>query len=129
MQEHAINLPIIFMTAHGDVSSSCSRDEIRSRRFSGKTNRSRHVAGSACACARKRLEDAKRAKARRTNCVRASHCSRRASGTFSIALLRAKSNKVVGDELGIAERTVKVHRAQLMAKLGVSSSAELGALG
>ena len=39
-----------------------------------------------------------------------------------------KANKIIAEELGIAERTVKVHRAQLMAKLGVDSSAELGGL-
>ena len=39
-----------------------------------------------------------------------------------------KANKIIAEELGIAERTVKVHRAQMMAKLGVSSSAELGGL-
>ena len=39
-----------------------------------------------------------------------------------------KANEVIADELGIAESTVKVHRAQLMAKLGIASSAELGKL-
>jgi hypothetical protein len=37
-------------------------------------------------------------------------------------------NKQIADELGIAERTVKLQRAQLMAKLGVGSAAGLGAL-
>jgi FixJ family two-component response regulator len=35
-------------------------------------------------------------------------------------------NKQIADELGIAERTVKLQRAQLMEKLGVGSAAELG---
>lgn len=34
-------------------------------------------------------------------------------------------NKVIADELGIAERTVKAHRARLMEKMGASSLAEL----
>ena len=37
-------------------------------------------------------------------------------------------NKQIADELGIAERTVKAQRAQLMEKLGVVSAAELGVL-
>jgi len=34
-------------------------------------------------------------------------------------------NKQVGCELGVAEKTVKVHRGRLMQKLGVTSVAEL----
>jgi len=36
-----------------------------------------------------------------------------------------KLNKVIGDELHIAVRTVEVHRARVFAKLGVKSAAEL----
>jgi len=36
-----------------------------------------------------------------------------------------KLNKQVGGELGVAEKTVKVHRGRLMQKLGVTSVAEL----
>ena len=34
-------------------------------------------------------------------------------------------NKQVGGELGVAEKTIKVHRGRLMQKLGISSVAEL----
>jgi DNA-binding NarL/FixJ family response regulator len=34
-------------------------------------------------------------------------------------------NKQVGAELGMAEKTVKVHRGRVMQKLGVTSVAEL----
>lgn len=34
-------------------------------------------------------------------------------------------NKQVGGELGVAEKTVKVHRGRLMQKLGITSVAEL----
>jgi FixJ family two-component response regulator len=34
-------------------------------------------------------------------------------------------NKQVGGELGVAEKTIKVHRGRLMQKLGITSVAEL----
>ena len=34
-------------------------------------------------------------------------------------------NKQVGGELGMAEKTVKVHRGMIMKKLGITSVAEL----
>jgi len=40
-------------------------------------------------------------------------------------VIRGMLNKQVGGELGVAEKTVKVHRGRLMQKLGVTSVAEL----
>jgi FixJ family two-component response regulator len=43
-------------------------------------------------------------------------------------VVAGKLNKQIAEELGVALRTVKAYRAQLMTKLGVSSAAELGRL-
>jgi len=43
-------------------------------------------------------------------------------------LLAGKRNKQIAGDLGIAERTVKTHRAQLMEKMQVQSVAELAEL-
>jgi len=43
-------------------------------------------------------------------------------------IVAGRLNKQIADELGISERTVKMERAQVMAKLGVGSAAELGRL-
>jgi len=43
----------------------------------------------------------------------------------SEAVARGLTNKVIAYELGIVEKTVKVHRANAFAKLGVRSTAEL----
>lgn len=43
---------------------------------------------------------------------------------ISIALFGGRSNKAVAHELGISVRTVEMHRAHVMAKLGVKSIAE-----
>jgi two-component system response regulator FixJ len=40
-------------------------------------------------------------------------------------VVTGRLNKQVGGELGVAEKTVKVHRGRLMQKLGVTSVAEL----
>ena len=44
------------------------------------------------------------------------------------AVASGKLNKQIADELGMAERTVKLHRARAMEKLGVGSAAEIGCL-
>ena len=46
-----------------------------------------------------------------------------------MALIQAgKLNKVIGDELGIALRTVEAHRARIFDKMGVRSAVELANL-
>ena len=70
----------------------------------------------------------------------ARHATRRVGNSARLAVLTprerevfervvaGKLNKQIADELGISQRTVKAHRAQLMDKLGVGSAAELGRL-
>jgi FixJ family two-component response regulator len=43
-------------------------------------------------------------------------------------IVAGRLNKQIADDLGIAERTVKAQRAQVLAKLGADSAAELGRL-
>ncbi|GAA4334103.1 hypothetical protein GCM10023144_25980 [Pigmentiphaga soli] len=40
-------------------------------------------------------------------------------------MVRGKANKVIAGALGISIRTVEVHRARLMAKMGVRNAVEL----
>jgi FixJ family two-component response regulator len=40
-------------------------------------------------------------------------------------VVRGRLNKQIAVELGIAEKTVKVHRARMMQKLGVRTVADL----
>ncbi len=40
-------------------------------------------------------------------------------------VIAGKLNKQIGGQLGVAEKTVKVHRGRVMQKLGVTSVAEL----
>ena len=43
-------------------------------------------------------------------------------------ILLGKLNKVIADELGIAMRTVEVHRSRIFEKMGVRSAVELARL-
>ncbi|MEQ1523883.1 MAG: LuxR C-terminal-related transcriptional regulator [Aestuariivirga sp.] len=43
-------------------------------------------------------------------------------------LVTGRANKVIAAELNIAMRTVEVHRARILAKLGVKTAVELGAV-
>jgi FixJ family two-component response regulator len=127
MDVHAIDLPIVFMTAHPDVASSVRAMKSGAVDFLEKPVARDTLLG---ALARAIAFDSKQ-RAQRSHAdelrARFSLLTPRERDVFD-RVVAGKANKVIADELGIGERTVKVHRAQLMAKLGAGSSAELGRL-
>ena len=47
---------------------------------------------------------------------------------IALALSEGKLNKTIAFELGISERTVQVHRANILRKLNIRSMAELATM-
>jgi FixJ family two-component response regulator len=78
------------------------------------------------ALARDALQRAARDEARRLR-ARFDSLTPRERAVFD-RVVAGKVNKQIADELGIGERTVKTERAQVLTKLGVGSTAELGRL-
>ncbi len=127
MHDHAIGLPIIFMTAHPDVSSSVRAMKSGAVDFLEKpVDRDTLMGALARAVARDLKQRTERNHANELR-ARFALLTRRERDVFD-RVAAGKANKIIADDLGIAERTVKVHRAQLMVKLGAGSSAELGRL-
>ena len=127
MHDHGIDLPIVFLTGHADVPSSVRAMKAGAVDFLEKPVDRDALMG---ALARAMTRDL-HARTQRGH----SNELRRRFGLLTSRerdvfdrVVAGTANKVIADELGISERTVKVHRAQLMAKLGVGSTAELGGL-
>jgi FixJ family two-component response regulator len=127
MHDHSIDLPIIFVTAHADVSSSVRAMKSGAVDFLEKpVDRDTLMSALARAVARDLKQRTERSHANELR-ARFALLTPRELDVFD-RVVAGKANKIIADDLGIAERTVKVHRAQLMAKLGAGSSAELGRL-
>jgi FixJ family two-component response regulator len=127
MRDIKVDLPVIFITGHGDVSSSVRAMKAGAVDFLQKPVERQTL-----------LPTISRALASDTNSRRARGYSHALHARFRkltsrewdvfIRVIEGKPNKVIAHEIAVAERTVKVYRAQMMTKLGVRSSAELGAL-
>jgi FixJ family two-component response regulator len=127
MRGHGIDLPVIFLTGHADVSSSVRAMKSGAVDFLEKpVERDTLLGAVARALARDHDGRDQRRHAHQLR-ARFAQLTAREREVFD-RVVAGKANKVVADELGIAERTVKLHRAQLMAKLGAGSPAELGSL-
>jgi FixJ family two-component response regulator len=124
LQRHNVEVPVIFLTGHADVASSVQAMKagavdflekpvepdilfaaIRSALARGESRRAAHAAAEQ---RRKRLD----------------LLTPQQREVFE-GIVAGKLNKEIAHGLGISERSVKTRRAEMMAKLGVYSVAEL----
>ena len=127
LQKQSVVLPIVFLSGHADVASS-----VRAMKAGAVDFLTKPVKGEVL------LEAIGRALARDT-AQRAAHEQKvRLNARFASLTERQREvferivagrlNKQIADDLGVAERTVKREREQVMAKLDANSAAELGRL-
>jgi FixJ family two-component response regulator len=127
LKRQGIMLPVIFLTGHADVTSSVKAMKAGAVDFLTKPVK-RDILLDAL---RRALEldlllRAARDEADRLR-ARFASLTPREREVFDL-IIAGRLNKQIAEELGIAERTVKLQRAQVMAKLGAGSAAELGQL-
>lgn len=127
LKRQGIDLPVVFLTGHAIVSESVRAMKAGAVDFLTKPVE-RHTLLEALqrALARDALQRTAREAEERLR-ERFASLTPREREVFD-RVVAGKLNKQIADEIGIAERTVKLQRAHLTEKLGASSVAELGAL-
>jgi FixJ family two-component response regulator len=124
LSELGSNLPIVFLSGHGDVPTTVKAIKAGAEDFLTKPVSSEHLLGAIERALAH--HDAVRGKKRRMEAVRAhiATLTPRERQVFDL-IVRGKINKQIAHELGTTERTIKAHRQQVMEKANVQSLAEL----
>jgi RNA polymerase sigma factor (sigma-70 family) len=124
LTQRGVALPVVFVTAHGDVPLAVTAMRRGAVDFVEKPYKDEHLIEAVRRAfgvdARKRGTEEERAALR----ARLATLSPREREVLA-AVVEGKPNKVIADRLGIAIKTVEVHRARVMDKLGAGSLAEL----
>jgi len=124
MAAHAVKLPIIFITGHGDIPMSVRAMKAGAVEFLTKPFRDQDLLDAiqqALARDRESRQQLSQIAELRTRFEELTSREKEVMRLVAAGLL----NKQIAGELGISEITVKIHRGQVMRKMGAGSLADL----
>ena len=123
LSEQGIPLPVIIMTGHGDITTAVRAMKSGAIDFIEKPfEKAALLSAIAAASTRLNNDDRRRARAEEAS-TRLNVLTPRERDVLN-GLVDGLPNKTIAFDLGISPRTVEIHRANLMAKLGVKSLSE-----
>ncbi|TSA17109.1 MAG: DNA-binding response regulator [Betaproteobacteria bacterium] len=117
-------LPVLFLSGHGDVPMAVDALKKGALDFVEKPFNDNDLVDRVARCLRLDAERRRSAAGRQSVAVRLAQLTSREQEVMRL-VLAGKLNKQIAEELHIAMRTVEVHRARVLAKMGVRSAVEL----
>ena len=124
IQRRGWQLPALFLTGHGDVPMAVEALKKGALDFVEKPFNDNDLVDRVARCLRLDAERRRTAAGRQSVAARLAQLTTREQEVMRL-VLAGKLNKQIADELRIAMRTVEVHRARVLAKMGVRSAVEL----
>lgn len=124
---HAISLPVIFLSGHGDLAMAVQTMKAGACDFLEKPCKDQVLLDAVSRAVARSVDESRNAASANTA---QSALARLTAREREVALLMAegKASKVIARELGISDKTVQVHRHNTMEKLGLHSAAEVARL-
>ncbi len=123
MAVRGIKLPVVVVTAHGDVALAVQAMKAGACDFIEKPYDAEVILLAAEAALTRGGEERARARDAADAASRVAALTPREAEVLH-GLVAGRSNKVIAFDLGVSSRTVEIHRANLMTKLGARSLSE-----
>ena len=124
LQRRRCGLPVVFITGHGDVPMAVSALKQGAVDFVEKPFGEREMMRVVEQCLRLERETRDRRQQEAETARRLEQLTQRERQVLEL-IVAGKLNKQIADVLGISIKTVEVHRARVMEKMGAHSLAEL----
>ena len=122
-----VTLPVIFLTGHGDVPVAVEALKKGAADFVEKPFNDNQLVDTVLDCLKRRDEELRESAARNAFASRLKSLSEREIGVLNL-MLEGRLNKQIADDLAISMRTVEVHRARVLEKMGVRNAVELAGM-
>lgn len=123
-----VALPVIFLTGHGDVPVAVEALKKGAADFVEKPFNDNQLVDTVLDCLERCSESLRQAAAHGELASRLKSLSEREIDVMNL-MLEGRLNKQIADDLSISMRTVEVHRARVLEKMGARNAVELaGAL-
>ncbi len=124
---HGNRLPVIFLTGHGDVPLAVAALKKGAFDFVEKPFNDNDLVDRIVAAVRHDASEQEKLESEASVAARLAGLTARERQVME-RVLAGDYNKTIADALGIAVRTVEVHRARIFEKMGVRSAVELAQL-
>jgi len=124
LNERGIFLPVIFMTGHGDVPMAVRAMKSGAVDFLSKPFSHQELLDLVQGALKGEAEQREREDERRMVLDRLRRLTPREEEVMEL-VVEGQANKVIANRLGISQRTVEIHRSQVMQKMEAASLAEL----
>jgi two-component system response regulator FixJ len=124
LRERGIEIPVVFVTGHGDVPSAVNAIKGGAVDFIQKPFGYKEVLQIIRRALERDMQMRERRARRSDYEERLAQLTERERDVMQ-RVIEGKLNKVIADELAISVKTVEFHRAKVMEKMGVSSVAAL----
>jgi len=124
LRREAIEIPIVFVSAHGDVPTAVNAIKGGAVDFIQKPFDYREALAIVRRAFERDAQGRDRSARRAQLAGRLAALTERERGVLQ-RVIEGKANKVIAAELDISVKTVEAHRAKVMEKMGVDSVAEL----
>lgn len=124
LQARGSRLPVIFLSGHGDIPMAVEAIHKGAADFIEKPASDNLLVQRVAACLRQDEERRRQSASAETFRARLDSLTSRELEVMRL-ILAGRLNKNIADELDISMRTVEVHRARVLEKMGVNSAVEL----
>ncbi|WP_137938121.1 response regulator [Chitinivorax sp. B] len=127
LKTHSYQPPVIFLTGHGDVPMAVGALKGGAADFIQKPFNDNQLVDMTERCLAEDEQARTRWAAKQSIETRLGHLTPREREVMKL-IIAGKLNKVIADELDISMKTVEVHRARILEKMGVKTAVELASL-
>lgn len=124
LRERGAAIPIIFITGHGDVPMAVEAMKKGAFGFIQKPFRDQDLLDRVNHALRRDIQSREDQQRRHDSARRWQTLTPREREVCHL-VVGGLANKEIGDQLGLSERTVEIHRGRVMAKMGVRAVAQL----